>query len=165
MKRAVITLIIIALSLFSCSSLKKPGKSMAEPVVIRYMNLKAVYSSIRDRSSEAAELDSQRKKLLEMKTVSEEKLHLNPGDRSDSLKKLNKIRSDLESLAVRERRFKEKTLKRINRAVKIVARDYNIDFVLNFGDEAIYSKKKYDITEDVIREIMRLEKRGAPVSR
>jgi Skp family chaperone for outer membrane proteins len=61
-----------------------------------------------------------------------------------------------------EESFRAGILRRINQAVTEIASDTGIDFVLNIGDEVIYARGKYDITEDVIREMLKTEKRSDP---
>ncbi len=41
----------------------------------------------------------------------------------------------------------------------------NVDFICNVGDDLLYAKKEFDVTEDVLREIMRLDERNSPEAR
>jgi len=40
-----------------------------------------------------------------------------------------------------------------------------IDFVYNMGEGLVYSRREYDITEDILKELGSVRKRNAPPSR
>ncbi|MFC1670786.1 OmpH family outer membrane protein, partial [Spirochaetota bacterium] len=64
-----------------------------------------------------------------------------------------------------EIKIKTTLLNKINTAVKRVAKKIEADFILNLGDGVVFARKKYDLTEEIIREILKLERRKSPVSR
>jgi len=46
-----------------------------------------------------------------------------------------------------------------------VASRQQIDYIIGAGDTLVYYRREFDLTEDVIREIVSQRKRNAPVSR
>ncbi|MDY6933855.1 MAG: OmpH family outer membrane protein [Spirochaetota bacterium] len=92
------------------------------------------------------------------KIKNEEKKKLIIDKREKINLQLNKIKGD-------EDYYKGIILNEIDRAIINIAKKRRIDFIINIGEGAIFSKKEYDLTEDVIREIVRFKKRNAPVSR
>ncbi len=155
----------MALLAFSCSSMKKDKKGEGAAVVIRYVNLRTVYAFLLNRDEKAERLNEKRNKLAA--SIEEEKTLLlkESGDRDALYRKINSNRQKLEELAAEEESHKARLLNRIKSAVKIVAESSEADFVLNLGDEVIYGKKKFDVTEDVLKELERIESRSDPVSR
>lgn len=160
-----ITALLLAMTLMmSCSSLKK-GKKGAENIVIRYINMRSLYSYIL-KKDEKAELLRKKYERLEEQIENDKLLLLQDGNDTESIyKRLNSNREKIKSVADEEELHKGKLLNRINSAVKKVAQSAGIDFVLNIGDEVVYGKKKFDITEDVLKELELLEMRSNPVSR
>ena len=160
-----LTVLLLAMTLMmSCSSLKK-GKKGAENIVIRYINMRSLYSYIL-KKDEKAELLRKKYERLEEQIENDKLLLLQDGNDTESIyKRLNSNREKIKSVADEEELHKGKLLNRINSAVKKVAQSAGIDFVLNIGDEVVYGKKKFDITEDVLKELELLEMRSNPVSR
>ena len=160
-----ITALLLAMTLMmSCSSLKK-GKKGAENIVIRYINMRSLYSYLL-KKDEKAELLRKKYERLEEQIENDKLLLLQDGNDTESIyKRLNSNREKIKSVADEEELHKGKLLNRINSAVKKVAQSAGIDFVLNIGDEVVYGKKKFDITEDVLKELELLEMRSNPVSR
>ncbi len=158
---AMIALLLAASA--SCSNLRK--KVDPAPPVIRYMNLKAVYSFSLNRSRDA--LDVKKKldgKLARMKEVQGD-LNEPATDHVALLEEYRTLDAELSALKGRSRYYKTKLLGQIDRAVKNVAKTLKADFIYNIGDELIFAKKEYDVTEEIMREIVRLEERSAPESR
>ena len=160
-----LTVLLLAMTLMmSCSSLKK-GKKGAENIVIRYINMRSLYSYIL-KKDEKAELLRKKYERLEEQIENDKLLLLQDGNDTESIyKRLNSNREKIKSVADEEELHKGKLLNRINSAVKKVAQSAGIDFILNIGDEVVYGKKKFDITEDVLKELELLEMRSNPVSR
>lgn len=148
----------------SCSYFKKkdgPGP----PPVIRYMNLKSVYHFVLNRNRDAVEVKKKLDaKMTRMKEV-ERKLEEPATDHVALLDEYRQLAVELSDLKGRSKYYKAKILSEIDRAVKNVAKSVKADFVYNLGDELLYAKKEYDVTEDVIREIVRLEERRSPEAR
>ncbi len=134
---------------------------------IRYVNLGIVFEFMINRDSEARNLKNQKNELLSrIKSTEREILRENDGVKKVALKKnLERFKIELGKIREREHYYKGKFLNDVNNAISILAKDMQIDFVLNMGDALIFSHKEYDITEDVIREIIKLKKRRDPVSR
>ena len=163
MRYAAVMAILVLGASVSCSYLKK--KVEPAPPVIRYMNLKAVYNFCLNRSRDA--LDVKKKldeKLARMKEVQGD-LNEPATDHVALLEEYRKLDAELSALKGRSKYYKTKILGQIDRAVKNVAKNLRADFVYNIGDELIYAKKENDVTEEIMREIIRLEERSAPESR
>jgi Skp family chaperone for outer membrane proteins len=148
----------------SCSYFKKkdgPGP----PPVIRYMNLKSVYNFVLNKNRDAVEVKKKLDaKLTRMKEV-ERELEQPATDHVALLDEYRQLAVDLSDLKGRSKYYKAKILSQIDRAVKNVAKTIKADFIYNLGDELVYAKKEYDVTEDIIREIVRLEERRSPEAR
>ena len=158
-------IILAAAFALSCSSLGKDKKTDASLPVIRYINLRAVYGFMLNRDEKARQMNEKRDKLAAEIEENKSLILKDGADREALYRKLNEGRSRLQDLAEQEEAYKGKLLGRIQTAVRNVAESSGADFVFNLGDEVVYGKKKYDITEDVLREIERLESRSDPVSR
>jgi Skp family chaperone for outer membrane proteins len=149
----------------SCSYFEKKEPSDGRGIVIRYMNLKAVYTFVLNRNRDATEVKKQaEKKIARMKELDRELDE--PGtDHVALLDEYRQIKSEAEALKSKSKDYKAKLLNQINRAVKNISAKIKVDLILNIGDELIYAKKEYDITEDIMREIIRLDERQMPESR
>jgi Skp family chaperone for outer membrane proteins len=158
---AIIALLTVAVP--ACSSMKKDEP--APPPVIRYLSLKAVYNFSLNRNRDA--LDVKKKldeKISRMKEI-EGDLDEPSTDHVALLAEYRTLDTELKALRGRSKYYKTKILGQIDRAVKNVAKTVRADFIYNIGDELIYAKKEYDVTEEIMREIVRLEERSAPESR
>jgi Skp family chaperone for outer membrane proteins len=163
MRFAAAMIALLAAACTACSSLKK--NEQAPPPVIRYMSLKAVYNFSVNRNRDA--LDVKKKlddKLSRIKEV-ERDLDEPSTDHVALLAEYRTLDAELAALRGRSRYYKTKILGQIDRAVKNVAKSVRADFIYNIGDELVYAKKEYDVTEEIMREIIRLEERSAPESR
>jgi len=103
-------------------------------------------------------------KMTRMKEV-ERELDQPATDHVALLDEYRQLAVELSDLKGRSKYYKAKILSQIDRAVKNVAKTIKADFIYNLGDELIYAKKEYDVTEDIIREIVRLEERRSPEAR
>jgi Skp family chaperone for outer membrane proteins len=156
-------ILALATVLAACSDMKKTGPEPSP--IIRYMNLKAVYNFSLNRNRDA--LDVKKKldeKLARMKEV-EGDLDEPSTDHVALLAEYRALDTELKSLRGRSRYYKAKIMAQVDRAVKNVAKNARADFIYNIGDELIYAKKEYDVTEEIMRELIRLEERSAPESR
>ncbi len=163
-RHGIIFLFCGLLLLPSCSLFKKkegPGGRL----VVRYMNLKAVYEFVLKRDSEAMRVQERHDNLVQEIRSLETAILKGEGDREKLNREYDRKKKRLAALDVRMERYKRKILMLINRSVTVVSKKLDADYVLNFGEDTIYAKKEYDITEDVIRELLKLEKRTEPVSR
>jgi Skp family chaperone for outer membrane proteins len=164
MRYAAVILAAAVAASTSCSNFGKKG-SVGPPPVIRYMNLKAVYTYVLNKNRDA--LDVKKKLDLKMARMKEIERDLDgpPGDHVALLDEYRQLATDLSALKGRSKYYKGMILSQIDRAVKNISKAMKIDFVINIGDELIYAKKEYDITEDVIIEITRLSEHSAPEAR
>jgi len=154
-----------AVAIFSsCSYFKNKGE-IGPPPVIRYMNLKAVYSYALNKNRDALDVKKKLDRKLERMKEIERDLNEPSGDHVAALDEYRTLAADLAALRGRSRYYKGIILTQIDRAVKNVSEKIKIDFVVNIGDDLIYARKEYDVTEDVILEITRLDERRAPEAR
>ena len=159
--------LIVSLLLIFSISCATPNRqklpSDAEIQSIRYINIQAVFEFLSGRDTAALKLKIDKEEAIKNLQSYEEKLL---SDSSSSKQKLaseyKTAKKKLSDFEKEESNLKTKFLKQINTAVKILAKEMNADFILNLGDEVVFAKKKYDITEDVLREIIKLEKRSDP---
>lgn len=163
--KKIISPILSVLLIVSCSGLKKNSKEQTEVIVIRYINIRALYSYLLNKDEKAQGLKQKIESLNEEIEQDKLKILSSEGNSQKLYKNINKKREKLQNFADDEEKYKGYLLNKINIAVKKVAESSGCDFVLNMGDEILYGKKKYDITEDVLRELELLEKRADPVSR
>lgn len=153
-----------ALAFFpSCSYFKKKGEPV--PPVIRCMNLKAVYNFVLNKNRDA--LDVKKKLDVKIERLKEIERELdNPAtDHVALLDEYRAVSTEIRDLKGRSRYYKGKILTQIDRALKNLAKSMNVDFIYNVGDDLLFSKKEFDVTEDVLREIMRLDERKSPEAR
>jgi len=153
------SILIGIIFLVSCSTASKQGK-VVKPL-IRYVNLKLIYENMTASSRRVQNIKyeySMKEKLLN--TLIQKK-EVNPVEKQ----KIERLKKRLKSLKNQEHIMKSKIYRKIKIAMKRIANKYNIDFILNLGSDVLYSKKNYDITEDVLFEIKKLNKRSAPVLR
>ncbi|MBN1495738.1 MAG: OmpH family outer membrane protein [Spirochaetes bacterium] len=163
MRKRVIMLVAVLAILPSCSYFKKKGEPV--PPVIRYINLKAVYNFVLNKNRDA--LDVKKKldaKITRLKEI-ESGLDDPATDHVALLDEYRAVSTEIAELRGRSRYYKGKILAQIDRALKNLAQSMHVDFICNIGDDLLYAKKEFDITEDVLREIMRLNERRAPESR
>ncbi|MBN2159716.1 MAG: OmpH family outer membrane protein [Spirochaetes bacterium] len=150
--------------LSSCSYFKKKDEIGPAPV-IRYMNLKAAYDFVLNRNRDAIEVKKKvDERMARLKEV-ERELDRPATDHVSLLDEYRTVTAELFALRGKSKYYKGQILNVIDRALKNVAGRLKVDFIYNIGDELMYAKKEYDVTEDVIREVVRLEERRAPESR
>jgi Skp family chaperone for outer membrane proteins len=154
----------LALTL-SCSYFSKKEPNDGRGVVIRYINLKAVYAFVLNRNKDAMEVKKQAdKKIVRLREL--DRALDEPGtDHVALLDEYRKVKAEIDSLKSTGKGHKTKILNQINRAVKNVASQVKADLILNIGDELIYAKMEYDVTYEIMREILRLDERRMPEAR
>jgi len=158
-------ILIFILLFFSCSYIKKGTKTAEDQLVIRYMNLNSIYNFMVNRDRDALKIKREREKILERLNDIKHQIIIIKSKNDKLLKEYNQKNKDLKEIELKGELYKKKILSQINISVKKVANRIKADYIFNIGDEVIFSRKKYDVTEEIIREIIRLEKRTAPVSR
>lgn len=153
------------ISLVTCSGKGTGIKKEQKKPVIRYVNLDSLYTALSEIEPEHRSITEKRKALLvEIDNLQESIISRGKGS-EESARMLKAKREKLRELDFRTRSLKSRIYSKINNAMKNISRRGNIDFILNLGNGLVYSSKKYDITEDVMREIHRQKKRSSPVSR
>jgi Skp family chaperone for outer membrane proteins len=163
MRSAAVICVVVLAILSSCSYFKRKDEA-GPPPVIRYLNLKATYDFVLNRNRDA--LDVRKKldeKMARLKEI-ESDLDQPATDHVALLDEYRGLAAELAALKGKSKYYKGQILNQIDRAVKNVAKKLKVDFIYNIGDELIYAKKEYDVTEDIIREIIRLDERKAPES-
>jgi len=160
-----VTILLAAIIFCSCSSVNKDKKGDGAAIVIRYINLRTVYAFLLNKDEKAKQMDEKRSKLETALEDDKNLLLKEEGDKETLYQRIKSNRQKLQELAVDEENHKAKLLNKIQAAVKNIAESSGADFIFNIGDEVIYAKKKYDVTEDVLSELERLESRSDPVSR
>lgn len=136
-------------------------------VRIRYINLTIVFDYMVSTDPEARQMRKQRKELSSALGDIERVLMTEPD--TEKRKSLAMKRRDygeqLRSLLGREDYYKRKFLQDMNRAIDDVAVRMRIDYVFNIGEGLVYSRKDFDVTEQVLKELRKVKKRNAPQSR
>ena len=162
--------ILLLLLIVSCSSIgKRNGNIQAGPAAgkFRYVNLKIIFDYLTANDNEAKSLKRHREEILQkfedvsgqIDSANDEKVKHDLSEKQQQYKaELSKIKND-------EDIFKQKIYTRIDGALEEIAKKADIDFIFNIGEGTVYSKKEYDITEELLREIMNRKERSVPVSR
>ncbi len=164
--KAFFIMSVFVIFFISCVSYnKKNTHESRETVVIRYMSLETVYNRALSADEKASDLINTEKALSVSISDLEKRILIDEKERVKLISELNMKRNELKKVNKKIALIKSAIYKRINNAVKRAARNIGADFILNIGDEVLYSKKEYDITEDIIREMINQSKRSAPVSR
>jgi Skp family chaperone for outer membrane proteins len=165
MMKAIPAILLIALAAVACSTVPpvaRIGEKSPQPVVIRYVNLPAVYETLKKKSDTARRIMADKEAVRKELDLAQEEILLSSGEKKAAVERMKALRLRYNAILEEEESFRAAILRRINQAVTEIASDTGIDFVLNIGDEVIYARGKYDITEDVIREILKAEKRSDP---
>ncbi len=142
-------------------------RSPAAPANIGYLHLSLVVDYLAKGDDEAREMAARKRALRETIDASDKKLSGEPDirRREQLVATMGAARGELEQLANREKTVRGRYYAEIQRAVERVAGRRRIDFVLNMGEGLVYSRREFDVTEDVLREIQSTRRRSAPLSR
>ena len=134
--------------------------------VIRYVNLNILFEFLAGKDANTKKKQIRKKSLIKSADKIRELLLLADEDnQGELLVRQDDVKRKIEEIKSEEEHRKEKILNFIDRTLRSIAVKRNIDFILNMGEGAVFAKKEYDITGDVLREIMNHRKRNAPVSR
>jgi len=150
--------------IFSCSYPVREKKEAGEPLTVRYINLNLVFDYVTRTDVEAMKLKKEKEELLNFINESEEKKE-SDANPTENDKLIREKKKKLSALQKDEEYYKTRILNRINAAVKSVAKEMGADFILAMEEGIVYADRKYDITEDVIREIVKIDRRNSPESR
>ncbi|MDR3238020.1 MAG: OmpH family outer membrane protein [Spirochaetia bacterium] len=133
--------------------------------VIRYVNIQALYELLKNSSDRGPAITEEKETIYARIETLQREILISSGDKDAIFEELTALRRKYDSLTAEEEAVKSDILKKINRALSSVAKNESIDFIFHMGDELLYAQGKFDITEDVLREIQKLEKRSAPAIR
>ena len=158
-------IIPVLLQALSCNTLYEKNMPRENNVAVRYINLKAVYNVVLNKNVEAVSIGNEILKIKADITDLKEKISLDNEKDEQVLQKIQKLTEEMQVLEAKEDALKAVIYKRIDRAIKKVARGQDVDFILSIGEGLVHAKKKYDITDAVIQELARADVRTEPVSR
>ncbi len=161
---------LLLLCIFSCASIgeiKENNAAGAATGKFRYINLNIIFDYLSSNDSEAKDLKKRKEEILQkidtvsgqLESIKDEK------NKNEIIEKQKQYKLELAKIKSDEDLYKNKIYTRINRALENIAKKSDIDFVFNIGEGAVYAKKEYDITEEVLREIIKQKERSVPVSR
>ena len=136
-------------------------------VRIRYINLSILFDYMVSTDAEARQVRKQRKDILSALDSIERSLLTEPDmqKRKSLAVKRKDYGEQMRALRVREEYYKRKFLLNMNRAIDEVAVRMRIDYVFNIGEGLVYSRKDFDVTEQVLQELRKVKKRNEPQSR
>ena len=149
-------LFTLVFTVIFCSISCTPGQKKNTEVKnnIRYVNIKRICDFLDQRSPEYSRIYHDIKRfqneLLQVPESSEAHAHL-------TLK--------LESLEKEMDNYKRKNYKLIENILEQISDKLELDFILQYSEHIVYARKKFDITDEVIREIVKLEQRQSIMNR
>ncbi|MBN1532190.1 MAG: OmpH family outer membrane protein [Spirochaetes bacterium] len=161
----IIALVLSGIGLLSCSLFPGRTRTPEAPPVIRYVNLKFIYDYFINQSNDARELAQRKAAAIEAIRKIEMQMKEPNANMPELMLNHQRQKYTYQVLEKQEEEHKQRISQRIQRALGDLAEDMGADYILNIGDEVIYAKKRYDVTEQVIREVVDLGKRSEPVSR
>ena len=164
-RAAAATLLFFCVAAAASCSLFKKKEIGGGQMTVRYLNLKAAYDFALGRNRDALDVRKQIDVRLSRMRELERLLDEPATDHVALLDEYRRVAGELNALKARSKSYKARLLSRINRAVKNVSNRIKADYIFNIGDELIYAKKEYDITEEILRELVRIEERSAPEAR
>ena len=133
----------------------------------RYINLKIIFDYLITNDNEAKDTKRQREEILQKIDNISGQIDVQSDERvkKELLEKQRQYKTELVKIKNDEEIYKQKIYTNIDRALEQIAKKADIDFIFNIGEGAVYAKKEYDITEELLREIMKRNERSAPASR
>jgi Skp family chaperone for outer membrane proteins len=162
-------ILFLAVFFFSCAAMRevKEAGNINSTYKLRYLNLNLIIEYMVNNDPVAKNLKKQKEDIIKLIDTSAgmQMSALNDIEKKELLDKQNQYRKDLADRKREEDAFKSKTLNSINLALENIAKNSDIDFVFNIGEGTVYAKKEYDITEEVLREIIKQKDRSSPVTR
>ncbi|MFW5771020.1 MAG: OmpH family outer membrane protein [Spirochaetota bacterium] len=144
--------------------LENPG---AEVPVVRYVQLEVLYEYLVSHDGGASSVRNRSEKLYgEIKVLEDQIMkQSDPEKRKELYTGLKKLKKELSDLRNKEKSYKKEFLEKIEDSARHVAKKHGYHLVLNGVDTVLYSNKEYDITREVLREIVSRKIRNAPVNR
>ena len=148
MKKIIFVFIAIAYA-FSCTPEYKRNTGN-----IRYVNIKKVCDFLDQKSPEYSriyfEIRKCKNEISQAQKLSEH---------------YDRLNDKLESLEEEMNAYKRKNYQLIENILEQVSDKHGLDFILQYSEHVIYARKKFDITDEVIREIIKLEERQSIINR
>lgn len=161
--------IILFLLILSCSSFREYPEIAAETEKevqrFRYVNLSAIFEYMIMNDEDAGKVKKLKEEILAKINSLNESVENDQIQMETTSDKMRQYKSELAEIKKDEEHFKKKILDQIDRAIENIAKRTDIDFIFNIGEGAVYAKKEYDITADVLREIIKEKERSSPTSR
>lgn len=155
--------------IISCSSfgIRQDTEKVKAQNKFRYVNLNIIFDYLSSNDYDGKSIKKRREDILQKINILTEQLSnlKDEKNKNDLLEKQNQYKAELAKLKSDEDHYKNTILNRIDRALDNIAKRSDIDFVFNIGEGAVYAKKEYDITEEVLREVLKLKERSSPISR
>ena len=145
----VVLLSVISLFWLSCSTFTVKSENKFK--TITFLNMQVVYSAIalKDKAVQSTrKLKDGLARQLKNKML--------------SVKKRENLERKIVLLNKKQIILRKRIYNIIHVAIKSFAREENIDFILHIGEQVIFAKKKYDITDKIIEKVLILQKRSAP---
>ena len=166
-RRGAICLLVVLCVIMTAGGCAQPYKVAERYLRVRYVSVSLVFEYVVQNDEEARSLRKSMKETASRLKKLEERLRSgsDPAPKAVQEADIGRTRKTLKAFEEKEGNIKRRILNDINRAIGQVADKNHVDYVFNLGDALVYSKKEYDITEDVLKEIMKFKKRNAPVSR
>jgi len=144
---------VISYSVSCAPEFKKDTDTRAN-TKIRYVNLKKISDFLDNRSPEYSRI------YLEIKR------HQSEIERTQRFSEnYEKLNAELESLEKELNDYKRQNYQLIQGILEQISNRHQIDFILQYSEHVIYAKQKFDITDEVIREIIKLEQRQSIINR
>ncbi|MFH0974933.1 MAG: OmpH family outer membrane protein [Spirochaetota bacterium] len=143
----------------------KPAEAAAGK--FRFVNLDIIFNYMNNNDPDSRALNRRKEDIVHKLDDIANRLADAKDDvvKKDLIEKQKQFKQEFAKIKSDEEQFKSIMLNRVNTALGNIAKKSDIDFVFNIGEGAVYAKKEYDITEEVLREIIRQKERSAPVSR
>ena len=148
--------LLVAVLTAACSAPYLSG-SEGDGYVIRYVNMNTIYDYELSRSNEAVSLRAKREDLLKKISAAES------AGREGGGRQLEHYRSELLKVEEAQKKLKAAIYARIKKAVESVAGRHEVDFMLGTGEGVVYSRPVFDLTDDVIDELEKMNKNSSPV--
>ncbi len=161
--------LFLILFIFSCASFgaKKENDALNAQYRLRYINLSIIFEYLTLNDTDARNIKKQKEDIIQKIDA----INIQLADTRDEAKRNEfsviqiQYKLDLVNIKGEEERFKSKMLNMVDRALENLAKSSDIDFIFNIGEGTVYARKEYDITEEVLRDIIRQKERSAPAVR
>jgi Skp family chaperone for outer membrane proteins len=161
---------LLLLFIFSCASFGEKKDIAASGFTtskFRYINLNIIFEYLSSNDTEAKDLKKRREEILQKIDSISGQLDGTKDEKNkyDLIEKQKQYKLELIKIKSDEDLYKNKIYTRIDRSLENIAKKSDIDFVFNVGEGTVYAKKEYDITEELLREIIKQKERSAPVAK